>query len=59
MMYSFNEIRQIFARCVNYAELEKASAAFLIVIEDGGLSKKLEEYARFQAHVRFRQLKCT
>jgi hypothetical protein len=47
----------IFARCKDHKELEKVSAAFLLVIEDGGLTVSGEEYTRTQAHVRFRQLK--
>jgi len=57
-MYTFNEVRQIFARCRNYLELEKASAALLMIINDGDFSEGLEKYTRLQAHVRFRQLKC-
>jgi hypothetical protein len=56
-MYTFNDIRIIFARCKDHKELEKVSAAFLLVIEDGGLTVSGEEYTRTQAHVRFRQLK--
>lgn len=56
-MYSFNEVRQIFARCKDYLELEKACDALLLVIHDGDFSEGLEKYTRLQAHVRFRQLK--
>jgi hypothetical protein len=56
-MYTFNEIRIIFARCKDNIELEKVSAAFLLVIKDGGMTISGEKYARTQAHVRFRQLK--
>lgn len=58
MMYTFNEVRQIFARCRTYLELEKACDGFLIIIADGDFSAGLEQYTRIQAHVRFRQLKC-
>jgi hypothetical protein len=56
-MYSFNEVRLVFARCRNFPELEKACDALLFVINDGGFSEGLEKYTRVQAHVRFRQLK--
>jgi hypothetical protein len=55
-MYTFNEIRIIFARCKDEAELEKVCDCFLQIIKDGDLKGK-EDYARTQAHVRFRQLK--
>jgi hypothetical protein len=57
-MYTFDDIRTVFARCRNYLELEKASAAFLMIIDDGDFSSGMEKYTRLQAHVRFRQLKC-
>lgn len=56
-MYSFNEIRVVFARCKDGLELEKACDALLLIIHDGDFSEKLEKYTRLQAHVRFRQLK--
>jgi hypothetical protein len=56
-MYTFDEVRTVFARCRNYLELEKVCDALLIIIEDGDFSEGLEKYTRLQAHVRFRQLK--
>jgi hypothetical protein len=56
-MYTLNEIRTIFARCKDYLELERACAAFLLIIEDGGFSEVAMDYTKRQAHVRFRQLK--
>lgn len=56
-MYSFNEVRLVFARCTDYLELERACDALLIIINDGDFSKELANYTRLQAHVRFRQLK--
>jgi hypothetical protein len=56
-MYTFNEIRLIFARCRDFAELEKVCAGFLLVVSDGDLTEAQERYARTQSLVRFRQLK--
>ncbi|WP_413998686.1 hypothetical protein ACMDB5_12995 [Flavobacterium sp. W1B] len=57
-MYSMNQIRQIFSRCKDYFELEKACDGLLMIIEDGDLTEDLTLYAKHQANVRFRQLKC-
>jgi hypothetical protein len=56
-MYTFNEIRIIFARCKDYIELEKVCLGFQLIIEDGDLPQELERYTRMQSLVRFRQLK--
>lgn len=56
-MYTFNEIRVIFKRCRDFAELEKVCAGFLLIVHDGGLTEEQERYARTQSLVRFRQLK--
>jgi hypothetical protein len=56
-MYTFNEIRIIFARCKDYVELEKVCLGFQLIIEDGDLPQELERYTRMQSLVRFRQLK--
>ena len=56
-MYSFNEIRIIFARCKDFVELEKVCLGFQLIIKDGDLSKEQEQYTRMQSLVRFRQLK--
>ena len=56
-MYSFNEVRIVFARCRTMDELEKACDGFLLIIKDGDFSEGLEKYTRMQSHVRFRQLK--
>lgn len=58
VMYSMNQIRQIFSRCKDYFELEKACDGLLMIIEDGDLTEDLTLYAKHQANVRFRQLKC-
>lgn len=58
-MYTLNEIRTVFARCKDHSELEKACGAFLLIIEDGDFSEVAMDYTKRQAHVRFRQLKCT
>jgi hypothetical protein len=57
-MYSLNEIRMVFARCKDSNELEKACDGFLLIINDGDLPEASVRYAKLQAHVRFRQLKC-
>ncbi|MDR6844481.1 hypothetical protein J2W95_001172 [Flavobacterium granuli] len=56
-MYTFNEIRLIFTRCRDFAELEKVCEGFLLIVNDGGLTVEQERYARTQSLVRFRQLK--
>jgi hypothetical protein len=58
-MYCYNEIRVVFANCRNDIELEKICDALLMIIDDGDFSEGLEKYTRLQAHVRFRQLKCS
>lgn len=55
-MYSFSEINLIFLRCKTMDELEKVSGAFLLVIEDGGLSKVKIDFAKKQSQIKFRQL---
>lgn len=56
-MYSYYEIRKIFARCKDYFELEKAARAFIMIIEDGGMCEKQIDFTHHEIHVRFRQLK--
>lgn len=56
-MYTFNEIRLIFARCKDYIELEKVCNGFQLIIKDGDLPQELERYTRMQSLIRFRQLK--
>ena len=56
-MYSFHEIRQIFARCKDWPELEKAAQAFIMVIEDGDMNEQEMAFTRKEVHIRFRQLK--
>lgn len=55
-MYTFDEVRKVFARCKTMEDLERACDGFLLIISDGDLSNSLENYIRIQSHVKFRQL---
>ncbi|MBX9886658.1 MAG: hypothetical protein K2Y30_01835 [Flavobacteriaceae bacterium] len=56
-MYSYHEIRKIFARCKDWLELEKAAQAFIMVIEDGDMNEQQMAFTRKEVDIRFRQLK--